>query len=79
MNDSSNKLNEYITLYLNDLEDYYGGEVDLVLAESTLNSLKQLIVESKRDMSMVLKEAILNASPKKQEIIKDFMIYIQEL
>jgi len=79
MSSSSNKLNEYITLYLNDLEDYYGGEKDLVLAESTLNSLKQLIVESKRDMSIILKEAILDSPPQKQEIIKDFMIYVQEL
>jgi hypothetical protein len=47
MSVSQNKLNEYITLYLNDVEDYY-GERDLVLTESTLNSLKQLIVESKK-------------------------------
>ena len=59
MSVSQNKLNEYITLYLNDVEDYY-GERDLVLTESTLNSLKQLIVESKKDMSIVLKEALVN-------------------
>jgi hypothetical protein len=77
MNVSQNKLNEYITLYLNDVEDYY-GEKDLVLTESTLNSLKQLIVESKKDMSIVLKEALINSTPERKVIIEDFMLYIQE-
>ncbi len=78
MNVSQDKLNEYIILYLNDVEDYYEGEKDLVLTESTLNSLKQLIVESKKDMSLILKEALINTTPEKREIIKDFMIYIEE-
>jgi len=77
MSVSQNKLNEYITLYLNDVEDYY-GEKDLVLTESTLNSLKQLIVESKKDMSVVLKEALINSTPERKVIIEDFMLYIQE-
>lgn len=77
MSVSQNKLNEYITLYLNDVEDYY-GERDLVLTESTLNSLKQLIVESKKDMSIVLKEALVNSTPEQKVIIEDFMLYIQE-
>ena len=77
MNVSQNKLNEYITLYLNDVEDYYGE--DLILAESTLNSLKQLIVESKKDMSIVLKEALINSTPERKVIIEDFMLYIQEV
>jgi hypothetical protein len=77
MSVSQNKLNEYITLYLNDVEDYY-GERDLVLTESTLNSLKQLIVESKKDMSIVLKEALINSTPERKVIIEDFMLYIQE-
>jgi|TARA_R110000822_G_C15283831_1_gene490419 hypothetical protein len=77
MSVSQNKLNEYITLYLNDVEDYY-GEKDLVLTESTLNSLKQLIVESKKDMSIVLKEALVNSTPERKVIIEDFMLYIQE-
>ena len=77
MSVSQNKLNKYITLYLNDVEDYY-GEKDLVLTESTLNSLKQLIVESKKDMSIVLKEALINSTPERKVIIEDFMLYIQE-
>ena len=80
MNASPNKLNEYITLYLNDVEDYYSGEKDLTLVESILNSLKQLIVESKQDdISIILKEALMFSSPEKKEIIEDFMIYIQEV
>ena len=59
------------------MEDYY-GERDLVLTESTLNSLKQLIVESKKDMSIVLKEALVNSTPERKVIIEDFMLYIQE-
>jgi len=77
MNVSQNKLNEYITLYLNDVEDYYGE--DLILAESTLNSLKQLIVESKKDMSIILKEALINSPPERKKVIEDFMLYIQEV
>lgn len=77
MNVSQNKLNEYITLYLNDVEDYYGE--DLMLAESTLNSLKQLIVESKKDMSIILKEALINSPPERKKVIEDFMLYIQEV
>jgi hypothetical protein len=44
MNVSQDKLNEYITLYLNDLADYGDEEQNYVLTESVLNSLKQLIV-----------------------------------
>jgi len=43
MNTSQNKLHEYITLYLNDLEDY-GEPSDCLLAESALNPLKKLLV-----------------------------------
>jgi uncharacterized protein YsxB (DUF464 family) len=77
MNTSVDNLNKYITLYLNDLEDYSNTN-NLMLAESTLNSLKQLIVESKSDISIILKEALVNSSPEKKEVIEDFMLYIKE-
>jgi hypothetical protein len=77
MNTSVDNLNKYITLYLNDLEDY-GDTATLMLAESTLNSLKQVIVESKSDISIILKEALVNSSPEKKEVIEDFMLYIKE-
>lgn len=77
MNTSVDNLNKYITLYLNDLEDY-GDTTNLVLVESTLNSLKQLIIESKSDISIILKEALVNSTPEKKEVIEDFMLYIKE-
>jgi len=78
MNVSQDKLNEYITLYLNDLADYGDDEQSFILAESTLGSLKQLIVESKQDMSAILKEALIKSTPEKKEVLEDFMLYIQE-
>jgi hypothetical protein len=78
MNVSQDKLNEYITLYLNDLADYGDNEQSFILAESTLGSLKQLIVESKQDMSVILKEALVKSTPEKKEVLEDFMLYIQE-
>ena len=77
MNVSQDKLNEYINLYLNDLADY-GEEQSCILAESVLGSLKQLIVESKKDISVILNESLINATPEKKEVLEDFMLYIQE-
>jgi hypothetical protein len=77
MNVSQDKLNEYITLYLNDLVDY-SDDQSCILAESVLGSLKQLIVESKQDISVVLTEALINTTPEKKEVLEDFMLYIQE-
>ena len=78
MNVSQDKLNEYINLYLNDLADYGDDDQSYILAESVLGSLKQLIVESKQDMSIVLKEALIKSTPEKRVILEDFMLYIQE-
>jgi uncharacterized protein YsxB (DUF464 family) len=77
MNVSQDKLNEYIELYLNDIEDY-SDEKTYILTESILTTLKSLIVESKKDMSLVLKETLINTTPEKREVIKDFMLYIEE-
>ena len=78
MNVSQDKLNEYITLYLNDLADYGDEEQNYVLTESVLNSLKQLIVESKQDTSVILKEALVKTTPENRVVLEDFMLYIQE-
>ena len=78
MNVSQDKLNKYITLYLNDLADYGDEEQNYVLTESVLNSLKQLIVESKQDTSVILKEALVKATPENRVVLEDFMLYIQE-
>jgi hypothetical protein len=75
-----NKLNNLINLYLNDLADYGDSEQSYILAESTLNSVKQLIVETKGgDIKDILKEEYEKASPEKQEVLKDFMLYVKEI
>lgn len=75
---SKNKINEYINLYLNDLEDFTEG-TNYVLVESTLNLLKPVLLESKKDTLDILKEVYNTSSPEKQEILKDFMLYIKEV
>jgi len=79
MNTSQNKLQKYIELYLNDIEDY-GEDTEYILAENTLNPLKQLLVESldTTDINIILSEAYKKASPVKQEIIKDFISFIEQ-
>jgi hypothetical protein len=79
MNTSQNKLQEYIELYLNDLEDY-GEDAEYILAESALTPLKQLLVESldTTDINIILSEAYKKATPVKQEIIKDFISFIEQ-
>ena len=79
MNISQTKLNDLITLYLNDLADFGDKEQSYILAESTLNSIKQLIVESKGDTKDILKEEYEKATPEKQEVLKDFMIYVKSI
>lgn len=78
MNTSQSKLQEYITLYLNDLEDY-GEPADCLLAESALNPLKKLLVESLDTLkvNVILSEAYKKSSPVKQHIIKDFISYVE--
>ena len=80
MNTSQNKLKNYITLYLNDLEDY--GELnEYSLAESALTPLKELLVDSldTSNIDIILRETYKNSSPEKQTIIKDFISYIKQI
>lgn len=79
MNTSQNKLQEYIELYLNDLEDY-GEDAEYILAESALTPLKQLLVESldNVNINIILSEAYKKSTPIKQEIIKDFIYFIEQ-
>jgi hypothetical protein len=80
MNTSQNKLKNYITLYLNDLEDY--GELDeYSLAESTLNPLAELLVDSldASNIDIILRETYKKASPEKQTVIKDFISYVNQI
>ena len=62
---SKNNLSEIIQLYLNDIEDY-GNTSNLVLAESVLNPLKSLILESKTTVKDLLLETYNKGNLKQQ-------------
>ena len=70
-------LNNLIELYLNDLSDY--DNTNLLLAESALKPMRQLITEGKKEQSQIIIETFKNASPEHQVIIEDFLIYMREL
>lgn len=74
---SQEKLNEYIELYLNDLHDYGDDKSYIVLAESTLKSIKKLITEHKHDKidGMVLLEDLAKTH-KNKIIFEDLRNYI---
>jgi hypothetical protein len=74
---SQEKLNEYIELYLNDLHDYGDDKSYIVLAESTLKSVKKLITEHKHDKidGMVLLEGLAKTH-KNKIIFEDLRNYI---
>jgi hypothetical protein len=74
---SKDKLNEYITLYLNDLSDY-GDDGEHELAESILNPFKSTIDESEEDVYGLLKETAKNSPEYKQTII-EFLEYLNEI
>jgi hypothetical protein len=75
---SKNNLSEIIQLYLNDIEDY-GDTSDLVLAESVLNPLKSLILESKTTVKDLLLETYNKGNLKQQSVISDFTLYCKYL
>ena len=74
MNISRGKLNEYITLYLNDMEDYGDDPEFGILAESTLTPLKTLLTETK--IKQVNLHEIVSII-KNKEVAEDFVSYLQ--
>jgi hypothetical protein len=76
---SKQQLNEYIKLYLNDLDDYGGDQDNYLLAEQTLSKFGNLLTESKRDISSMLNEAMVNSNKNVREVYEEFLMYIQEL
>jgi hypothetical protein len=72
---SKNKLQEMITLYLNDIQDY-GTQEEFLLAESVLFPYKQLITENKKSTQELIQEMVSNT--KNPEIVSDFLTYIKE-
>lgn len=74
-----NNINEYITLYLNDLEDYGDDNDNILLAESVLNSFKSLITESKGDVLTLLNETISKSPKSHKQVYQDFMEYLENI
>jgi hypothetical protein len=72
---SKDKLQEMLTLYLNDIEDY-GTQEEFILAESVLLPYKQLLTENKKSNKHLIQEMINNS--KHPNVISDFLIYIKE-
>ena len=72
----SASLNEMIELYLNDIADYDND--NLLLAESVLKPVKQLLTEGKLDEDKILIEAYRKSNAEQKVIIEDFLTYIKE-
>jgi len=78
MNISQNKLQEILTLYLNDVEDY-GTLDELILAESALTPIKNLLTESKKPIKQLIEQAFSISEPKNQIVIADFLKYFNQI
>jgi hypothetical protein len=76
---SKPQLNEYIKLYLNDLDDYGGDQDNYLLTEQILSKFGNLLTESKQDVRRMLNEAITKSDKNTREVYEEFLIYIQEL
>ena len=77
---SKSNINEYIQLYLNDLEDYEGEGDNIQISEIVLNDFKMLLTESKeQDMTVLLKEAIHNSRPVNRLVYKNFLEYLENI
>jgi L-lactate utilization protein LutC len=76
---SKEQLNEYIKLYLNDVEDY-GEDNELIIAETTLSKLQNnLITESEFNFQQVITEAINKSQTKSKIILNDFLLYVENI
>jgi 3'-phosphoadenosine 5'-phosphosulfate (PAPS) 3'-phosphatase len=69
-------LNRTIELYLNDLSDY--DNANLLLAESALKPMRQLITEGKKNQNQIIIETLKKATPEHKLIIEDFLLYVRE-
>jgi hypothetical protein len=76
---SKPQLNEYIELYLNDLNDYGCDQDNYLLAEQTLSKFSNLLTESKQDIRIMLNEAITKSDKNTREVYEEFLMYVQEL
>ena len=80
MKTSKEQLNNLVKLYLNDIEDYGDDDNQYILAESVLNNLKKsLLTENINDIRQIIKENINNESKQNGEVLKDFLLYVENI
>jgi hypothetical protein len=78
MNISQNKLQEIMTLYLNDIDDYSTPD-ELILAESALSPFNQLLTENKKPTKELIQEIFNSSEPKNRIVITDFLKYFNQI
>lgn len=76
---SKSKINEYIELYLNDLEDYGDESMDLLTEKLTLHNFGQLLVESHQDVPSLLREAITKSDKEQRKVFENFLEYLENI
>jgi hypothetical protein len=76
---SKSKINEYIELYLNDLEDYGDESVNLLTEKLTLHTFSQLLVESNQDVPTMLREAITKSGEEQRKVFENFLEYLENI
>ena len=69
-------LNNIIELYLNDVSDYHPDNI--LIAESVLRPIKQLLTEGKQDEDVILLEAFRKCDAEQKVILEDFLLYVRE-
>ena len=69
-------LNNIIELYLNDVSDYYPDNI--LIAESVLKPIKQLLTEGKQDEDTILLEALRKSNDEQKVVLEDFLLYVRE-
>jgi hypothetical protein len=74
-----NNLNEWIQLYLNDLDDYGDSRAESLIAEQTLHSFSKLLLESNQDIPTLLRETIAKAEPEQREVYENFLEYLENV
>jgi len=76
---SKSKINEYIQLYLNDLDDYGDNEAEYMITEYTLHNFSKLLVESHQDVPSLLREAITKSSEEQRKVFENFLDYLENI
>ena len=76
---SQNDINEYITHYLNDMDEYYDVDEEKEIAHTLFESFQNQLNESEQPYGVLIKEKYNTASNSEKQIIKDFLTYIKHI